>query len=76
MLSIRLPQLLPGGMMLETLGAIDAGKAIERAVHDSLGIRENQEPGCWKNGNGAQEKLATLLLLWSSNPPALQGGLL
>jgi len=44
-----------GGMMLETIGAIDAGKAIERAVHDTLASGKIKSLAAGKMGMGTTQ---------------------
>jgi 3-isopropylmalate dehydrogenase len=44
-----------GGMMLETIGAVDAGKAVERAVHDTLSSGKVKSLAAGKMGMGTVE---------------------
>jgi 3-isopropylmalate dehydrogenase len=44
-----------GGMMLETIGATDAGKAIERAVHDTLASGKIKSLAAGKMGMGTTQ---------------------
>jgi 3-isopropylmalate dehydrogenase len=44
-----------GGLMLETIGAADAGKAVERAVHDSLASGKIKSLAAGKMGMGTTE---------------------
>jgi 3-isopropylmalate dehydrogenase len=44
-----------GGLMLETIGEIEAGKAIERAVYDSLASGKIKSLAAGKMGMGTRE---------------------
>jgi 3-isopropylmalate dehydrogenase len=42
-------------MMLETIGAVDAGRAVEKAVHDALASGKIKSLAAGKMGMGTRE---------------------